>query len=569
MPQTGDLARRLAVARGDEPADLVIRGGRVLSVFTREWLDVDVAVCDAVIAGLGSYEGTEVVDADGAYVVPGFIDAHMHLETSKLLPSEFARLVLPLGTTAVVADPHEIANVLGTDGVHWLVDVCQDLPLDVFFTASSCVPASQFESPRRPFTPGDLESLLRRRRVIGLAEMMNFPGVIAGAESELAKLAVAGDHAVDGHAPGVLGRELQAYAAAGIRSDHEAFTAEEGRERLRAGMWLLIREASAARNLRALTPLVTEFGPSRMAFCTDDREPEHIAEDGHVNAIVRDAVAYGVAPEDALVLASHHPALWHGLDTLGAVAPGYQADLLLLPDLERFVPEIVLKRGRAVDEIAPTPVPEWVTQSVRIRPVAEADFAVEWEGGPARVIGLIPGQIVTEALVEELADGNADPDRDLAKIAVIERHLGTGRIGLGFVKGFGLRRGAFGSTFSHDAHNIVVVGASEPEMVRAVERLVELGGGLVVVDGANVTAELPLPVAGLVSDRSLDEVIDASEATVRAVHALGSQVESPFQSLAFLALSVIPSLKITDRGLVDVDRFELVPLGAHEPIRAG
>jgi adenine deaminase len=569
MPQTGDLARRLAVARGDEPADLVIRGGRVLSVFTREWLDVDVAVCDAVIAGLGSYEGTEVVDADGAYVVPGFIDAHMHLETSKLLPSEFARLVLPLGTTAVVADPHEIANVLGTDGVHWLVDVCQDLPLDVFFTASSCVPASQFESPRRPFTPGDLESLLRRRRVIGLAEMMNFPGVIAGAESELAKLVVAGDHAVDGHAPGVLGRELQAYAAAGIRSDHEAFTAEEGRERLRAGMWLLIREASAARNLRALTPLVTEFGPSRMAFCTDDREPEHIAEDGHVNAIVRDAVAYGVAPEDALVLASHHPALWHGLDTLGAVAPGYQADLLLLPDLERFVPEIVLKRGRAVDEIAPTPVPEWVTQSVRIRPVAEADFAVEWEGGPARVIGLIPGQIVTEALVEELADGNADPDRDLAKIAVIERHLGTGRIGLGFVKGFGLRRGAFGSTFSHDAHNIVVVGASEPEMVRAVERLVELGGGLVVVDGANVTAELPLPVAGLVSDRSLDEVIDASEATVRAVHALGSQVESPFQSLAFLALSVIPSLKITDRGLVDVDRFELVPLGAHEPVRAG
>ena len=293
MTQTGDLAHRLAVARGDEPADLVVRGGRVLSVFTREWLDVDVAICDGVVAGLGSYEGAETLDADGAYVVPGFIDAHMHLETSKLLPSEFARLVLPLGTTAVVADPHEIANVLGTDGVHWLVDVCEELPLDVFFTASSCVPASQFESPRRPFTPGDLESLLRRRLVIGLAEMMNFPGVIAGAESELAKLAVAGDHHVDGHAPGVLGRDLQAYAAAGIRSDHEAYTAEEGRERLRAGMWLLIREASAARNLRALAPLVIEFGPSRMAFCTDDREPEHIAEDGHINAIVRDAVSYG------------------------------------------------------------------------------------------------------------------------------------------------------------------------------------------------------------------------------------------------------------------------------------
>ena len=562
MPQTGDLARRLAVARGDAPADLVIRGGRVLSVFTREWLDVDVAVVDGVIAGLGSYEGAETLDADGAYVVPGFIDAHMHLETTKLLPSEFARLVLPLGTTAVVADPHEIANVLGTDGVHWLVDVCEDLPLDVFFTASSCVPASQFESPRRPFTPGDLESLLRRRLVIGLAEMMNFPGVIAGAESELAKLAVADGHHVDGHAPGVLGHALQAYAAAGIRSDHEAFTAEEGRERLRAGMWLLIREASAARNLRALAPLVTEFGPSRLAFCTDDREPEHIAEDGHVNAMVRDAVSYGVAAEDALVLASHHPALGHGLETLGAIAPGYQADVLLLPDLERFVPEIVLKRGRAVEQIPPTPVPEWVTQSVRIQAVAADDFAIEWEGGPARVIGLVPGQIVSDALVEELADGAADPARDLAKIAVIERHLGTGRVGLGFVKGFGLRRGAFASTFSHDAHNIVVVGVSDEEMALAVHRLVELGGGLVVVDGEAVTAELPLPVAGLISDRSLAEVVEASEATVAAVHALGSEVESPFQSLAFLALSVIPSLKITDRGLVDVDRFELVPLAA-------
>jgi adenine deaminase len=562
MTQTGDLRRRLAVARGDEPADLVVRGGRVLSVFTREWLDAEVAICDGVVAGLGSYEGHETLDADGAFVVPGFIDAHMHLETSKLLPSEFARLVLPLGTTAVVADPHEIANVLGTDGVHWLVDVCETLPLDVFFTASSCVPASQFESPRRPFTPGDLESLLRRRRVIGLAEMMNFPGVIAGAESELAKLAVAGDHHVDGHAPGVLGRDLQAYAAAGVRSDHEAYTAEEGRERLRAGMWLLIREASAARNLRALVPLVADFGPSRMAFCTDDREPEHIAEDGHINAIVRDAVAYGVSPEDALVMASHHPALWHGLGSLGAIAPGYQADLLLLPDLERFVPEIVLKRGRVADEIPATPVPEWVTQSVRVKPVTARDFAIKWEGGPARVIGLVPGQIVSDSLVEELSEAEADAERDLAKIAVVERHLGTGRIGLGLVRGFGLARGAFASTFSHDAHNVVVVGMSDAEMALAVKRLVELGGGLVVVDGEAVTAELPLPVAGLLSDRPLADVIAASEATVAAVHALGSKVASPFQSLAFLALSVIPSLKITDHGLVDVDRFQLVPLTA-------
>ena len=566
MPRTGDLARRLAVARGDEPADLVVRGGRVLSVFTREWLDVDVAVCDGVIAGLGEYDGAETLDANGAYVVPGFIDAHMHLETPKLLPSEFARLVLPLGTTAVVADPHEIANVLGTDGVHWLVDVCENLPLDVFFTASSCVPASGFESPRRPFTPGDLESLLRRKRVIGLAEMMNFPGVISGAPSELAKLAVEGADHVDGHAPGVLGHALQAYAAAGIGSDHEAFTAEEGRERLRAGMWLLIREASAARNLRALVPLIAEFGPSRMAFCTDDREPEHIAEDGHINAMVRDAVSYGVSPEDALVMASHHPALWHGLGDLGAIAPAYQADLLLLPDLERFVPDIVLKRGQAVQEITPTVVPEWVTQSVRVRPVAAEDFQITWEGGPARVIGLVPGQIITEALVEELnaEDGLAlaGPSSDLAKIAVIERHLGTGRIGLGFVRGFGLQRGAFASTFSHDAHNLIVVGVDDDDMARAVARLVELGGGLVVIDGGAVTAELPLPVAGIVSDLPLARVIEASEAIVAAVHALGSEVPSPFQSLAFLALSVIPSLKITDHGLVDVDRFELVELAA-------
>ena len=339
------LQRRLAVARGDEPADLVVRGGRVLSVFTREWLDADVAIVDGAIAGLGAYEGSETLDASGSYVVPGFIDAHMHLESVKLMVDEFARLVLPLGTTAVVADPHEIANVLGVDGVHWLLDASSDLQLDVYFMAPSCVPASPFESPRRPLTPGDLESLMRRRRVLGLAEMMNFPGVVAGSSDELAKLALDGAQHVDGHAPGLLGRELQAYAAAGIYSDHEALTVEEGRERLRAGMWLLIREASMARNLRALLPLVEEFGPWRIAFCTDDRDPEDIADSGHVNGMVREAVAAGIAPEDALLMASHHPALWHGLARHGALAPGYVADLLVLPDLVSFRPSTVLKRG--------------------------------------------------------------------------------------------------------------------------------------------------------------------------------------------------------------------------------
>jgi adenine deaminase len=562
-----DLARRLAVARGDEPAELVVRGGRVFSAFTREWLEADVAVVDGYVAGLGEYEGEEVLDAGDRWVVPGFVDAHMHLESSKLLVDEFARLVLPLGTTTVVVDPHEIANVLGTDGVHWLLDVCGGLPLDVFFMASSCVPASAFESPRRPLLPGDLEGLLRRRRVIGLAEMMNFPGVVSGDEHELAKLALPGAEHVDGHAPGVVGRTLNAYTAAGIYSDHEASAIEEGRERLRAGMWLLIREASAARNLHALLPLVTEYGPHRIAFCTDDREPEHIAEDGHMNTMVRDAVAAGISPEDALVLATLNPATWHGLRHLGAIAPGYQADLLVLPDLESFVPETVLKRGRPVGEIERVEVPEWVKHTVRVRHVAARDFALSWNGdGRARVIGVIPDQITTESLVEEplVEDGHAvaDPVRDLAKIAVVERHLGTGRRSVGLVRGFGLRAGALASTFAHDAHNIVVVGMDDQDMARAVARLAEIGGGVVVVEDRGVRAELPLPVAGLISEAPLGEVVAASRGCIEAAAKLGCTLPSPFQTMSFLALSVIPSLKITDRGLVDVDRFELVPLQA-------
>jgi adenine deaminase len=559
-----DLARRIAVARGDEAADLVVRGGRVLCVFTREWLEADIAIADGYVAGLGDYEARENLDASGRWVVPGFIDAHMHLESSKLLVDEFARLVLPLGTTAVVADPHEIANVLGTDGVHWLADLSHDLPLDVFFMASSSVPASEFESPRRALTPGDLEGLLRRRRVLGLAEMMNFPGVVAGAESELVKLSLDGATHVDGHAPGVVGKGLNAYVSAGIRSDHEAYTLEEGRQRVRAGMWLMIREASAARNLRDLVPLLREYGPHRITFCTDDREPEHVAEEGHVNSLVRAAVAEGVAPEDALVAASLNAATWHRLTHLGAIAPGYQADLLLLPDLERFIPETVVKAGKPVGEIDRPDVPEWVKHTVRIRNVGSAAFTIPWDGGGARVIGIVPDQIVTESLVEEptVVDGRAvaDPGRDLAKVAVVERHLGTGRIGLGFVRGFGLARGALASTVAHDAHNVVVVGVSDHDMRRAGRRLAETGGGVVVVEDGGVRAELRLPVAGLLSTDPVDEVVAASRACVEAARRLGCTLPSPFQSLAFLALSVIPSLKITDRGLVDVDRFELVPL---------
>jgi adenine deaminase len=559
------LARRISVARGDEPADLVVRGGRVFSVFTREWLEVDVAVVDGYVAGLGEYDGVEILDASGRFVVPGFVDAHLHLESTKLLPDEFSRLVLPLGTTAVVADPHEIANVLGTDGVHWLLDVCSRLPLDVYFMASSSVPASRFESPRRPLSAGDLEGLLRRRRVIGLAEMMNFPGVISADPEELAKLGLRGAAHVDGHAPGVQGKALQAYAAAGIRSDHEAVTPEEGRERLRAGMWLLIREASGARNLDALLPLVRELGPARMAFCTDDREPEHVAEEGHINSMVRRAVETGVPVEDALVLATLNPSLWHGLREHGAIAPGYKADLLLLPDLERFVPELVLKSGRRLEDVPRPEVPDWVRHTVRIGHVGRGELELPREGdGPVRVIGIVPDQIVTESLEEQpkVEDGAivADPARDLAKIAVVERHLGTGRAGVGLVRGFGLTSGAIATTVAHDAHNVVVVGVDDDDMLRAIQRLTEIGGGVVVVEDRGVRAELPLPVAGLLSTAPADEVVAATEACLAAARELGCGLNSPFQTLSFLALSVIPALKITDRGLVDVDRFELVPL---------
>ncbi len=560
------MSRRLAVARGDEPAEVVVRGGQVFCVFTREWLDAEVAIVDGVIAGVGRYEGKQTVDAGGRFVVPGFIDAHMHLESVKLLVDEFARLVLPLGTTAVVADPHEIANVLGSDGVHWLTDSSAGVQLEVYFMAPSCVPASPFESPSRPLGPGDLEGLMRRTRVLGLAEMMNYPGVVGGSESELEKLALEGATHVEGHAPGLLGKQLQAYAAAGISSDHEALTVEEGRERLRAGMWLLVREASMARNLRALLPLVLEYGPGRIAFCTDDRDPEDIADRGHINGMVRDAVAFGVAPEDALLMASLHGAQWHGLAHLGAIAPGYQADLLLLPDLERFVPDVVLKRGRPIEDVPSRPVPDWVRQTVRVKPVTPADFAIPWLGGSARVIGLVEDQVVTESLVLEPAtrDGYAvaDAGLGLAKIAVVERHHATGRIGLGFVAGSSLQQGALASTVAHDAHNLVVVGMNDEDMAFAVRHLAEIGGGIVAVEAERVLAECPLPVAGLLSDEPLETVIARSRACNEAAATLGWSGAAPFLTLAFLALSVIPALKITDRGLVDVDRFELVPLEA-------
>jgi adenine deaminase len=568
MPGSVDRRHLIAVARGDEEPDLVVTGARVFSAFTREWLDCDVAVAGGRIAGLGDYAGGERVDASGRYLVPGFIDAHMHVESSKLTVAEFARIVLAHGTTAIVCDPHEIANVLGTDGVHWLLDACEGVPLDVFVMASSCVPASPFESPRRPFTLGDMESILRRRRTLGIAEMMNFPAVIAGAESELAKLALGAR--ADGHAPGVVGKPLNAYLAAGISSDHEAFTYAEALEKRRKGVWVLIREASNARNLRDLIPLVLEHGPEHTAFCSDDLEPDELLRRGHINNMARIAVELGVAPEDAILLSSTHPALCHGLDGLGVIAPGYHADFMVLPDLVSFRPETVFKDGRpvfadgAVAHFAAPAVPLWVRHSVRAAPLGLSQLRVPSTGADIRVIGIIPEQLITNALVlaPTVVDGVAvaDPARDLAKIAVVERHHATGRVGLGFVHGFGLTRGAFATTVAHDAHNIVVVGTSDADMALCVTRLGEIGGGIVAFAENQLLAELPLPVAGLMSDRPAAEVVARLDTLVAVLADLGVRINAPFMTLSFLALSVIPSLKITDHGLIDVDAFAVVPL---------
>jgi adenine deaminase len=551
------------VARGDLQADLVLRGGRVLSVFTREWLDVDVAISDGHVAGLGHYDGERVLDLDGAHVVPGLIDAHVHVESSKLTPEQFARAVLPRGTTAIVADPHEIGNVLGSDGIHWVLDTLDALPLDVFVMAPSCVPASRFESPRQELSVGAIAGLLRRRRVIGIAEMMNFPGVIAGEPGELVKLDTGLTDHVDGHAPGVSGRALNAYVGAGIESDHEATTYEEAREKRRLGMAIMLREASNARNLVDLLPLAREYGPEGLMFCTDDREPDFIEAEGHVNQMVRVAVSHGVRPEDALVMATWNPAQFHGLRGLGAIAPGFQADLVVVDDLVSFEPRLVLKRGREPTFVA-VPVPEWVCRTVRPAALEPGSFRVPASSGRrARAIRVIPGQLLTgeEAVEGQVVDGclEADPARDLAKVAVVERHHATGRVGAGFVTGTGLREGAFASTVAHDAHNIVVVGMDDRAMAACVERLVEVGGGIVVAGGGGATPDdLPLPVAGLMSDRPLAEVAASLRRLEARLRDLGVELESPFMALSFLALSVIPRLKITDRGLIDVDRFELV-----------
>jgi adenine deaminase len=566
-----DLVRRIAVARGDEAADLVLSGGRVLSVFTGEFLEEDVAIVGQHVAGVGrGYEGTERLDVSGLTLLPGFIDGHMHLETTKLRLDQFARAALPWGTTTVVLDPHEIANVFGIDGVRALLHDADEVPLDAYVMVSSCVPASPFESSGATLTPEDIAELLRTEpRAIGLAEMMDYPAVVAGDEDVVAKIAAAGERHIDGHAPGLSGPALNAYLAAGVRSDHECTTYEEALEKRRLGMWIMIRQGSAARNLEALLPLVLEHGITNCLLCTDDREPHDLQEHGHINDVVREAVALGCPPADAVAMATLNAARYHRLHEHGAVAPGYLADVVAVPDLVSFRPDRVWKRGRLVADrgrplpIASSTLPAWMRESMHVRELEPVDFSVVADGA-VRVIGVDAGTIVTRALVGEplRRDGKAcaDPGRDLAKLAVVERHHGTGRIGVGFAQGFGLQAGALASSHAHDAHNIVVVGMTDEDMAAAANRLRELGGGQVVVMDGRVIAELPCPIGGLLSDLTFEEVAERTRVLEEAAGELGTTLPSPFMAMSFLALSVIPQLKLTDRGLVDVDRFELVPL---------
>jgi adenine deaminase len=565
-----DRADLIRVARGDAPADLLLANARVINVLSGEVLPAHVAVADGRIVGLGDYVARDVVDLDGAYLAPGFIDAHVHIESSLVPPRDYARAVVPHGTTTVVSDPHEIANVLGLDGIRFMLDDAAGGPLDVRVMASSCVPATAMATGGATLTAADIASLRDDPRVPGLAEVMNFPGVVGGDPAVLAKLAAFEGRVIDGHAPGLSGKGLCAYVAAGIGSDHECTTLEEAREKLRLGMTIFIREATGARNLRTLVPLVNATNADRFCLCTDDRGPADLLDQGHIDHLVRAAIAAGLDPVLAIRLVTWNPAHHFRLRDRGAITPGRRADLVAFRDLRAPRPHLVFGGGRLVARdgamvIAP-PIAGVTAAPRNSMDVAwdRVRIAVPVAPGRIRVIGVVPDQIVTEHLTEapRIVDGlvAADPVRDLLKIAVIERHHGTGNVGVGFVRGVGLARGALASSVAHDHHNIVVVGADDASMLTAARRVVALGGGMVVVDGTDILAEVGLPIAGLMSDQPVEVVRAQVDRAIAAAHALGSPLRDPLTALSFLALEVIPRLKVTDRGLVDVDRFAIVPL---------
>jgi len=567
----------LAVARGDRPADLLLCNGRVVNVLSGDIEDTDVALFGGRIAGVGAgYSAVESVDLQGAFIAPGLIDAHVHIESSLCLPAQFAAAVVPRGVTTVAADPHEIGNVAGVDGVRYMAECSRALPLQVVLMAPSAVPATHMETSGASLSAKDLAALLEEGTVHGLAELMNFPGVVYGDPDVLAKIAAFGGRPLDGHAPELSGQALNAYAAAGAGSDHECATVAEAAEKLARGFYILIREATNAKNLHALLPLINEHNNRRICFCTDDRIPSDLIMQGSIDHILRETIAFGIEPVTAFRMATLNSAEWFGLHDRGAVAPGRRADLMVFDDLHAPSAAQVYAGGRLCAEGGrllgdpdqdPAPVPAVVSSSVRVAWDA-FDLRIPANGARARVIGSLQDQLLTEEriLAPLVEDGQAvaDPARDILKMAVVDRHTASGATGLGFIQGFGLNRGAIAGTVAHDHHNLIVIGADDESMTTAARTVAEMGGGLAVAEGPQALATLPLPVAGLMSDRPLGEVRNRYDSLLDAAHEFGSSIRDPFMAMSFMALEVIPKLKLTDRGLVDVEAFDFVDLFVSE-----
>lgn len=570
------MHRRLAVAKGEQPAELLLINGRMINVFSSEIYETNFALQDGLIAALGNEyrEGKEVIDLDGKYVAPGLIDAHLHVESTLLFPPHLAEVLVPHGTTCVINDPHEIANVLGVSGVSLMLAASEGLPCDFMTSAPSCVPATNLETAGAEITSEQVASLLKNPRIVGLGEMMNYPGLLDGDREVLAKITAAHNEGkvVDGHAPAVSGKELQAYLGVGISTDHECISNAEAVEKLRSGMKIIIRHGSASSSLEELLPLVNEMTVDSFMFGSDDREAAELLSKGHLDDLLKTAVSLGADPLQVLKIATINAARHYRLYNRGALAPGYLADIVIFKDLKGFDVELVLKNGQVVAKsgklvtrVQPYNPPESALHSVKLpRAVSEDDFILSQSRGGSAVIGVIPGQLVTEKLLVDLPvdDEGAvvvTPGSDINKIAVVERHRGSGRLAVGLVEGLGLKHGALASSVAHDSHNILVAGVEEKAMAAAVNELAHVGGGFVAVDGnGSVKASLPLPIAGLMSTEPAEVVAKGMDQVLAAAKELGSQLPQPFLTLSFLALPVIPSLKITDRGLFDVDNFKFL-----------